>query len=483
MMCSNRNDRLRRPNAARETLALSVSFLQAGTPCLSRRLQHCSTLTQAAAPRLGPAHCWSGWLVNLRITRCSGQLQRMLRALDSGLRWRPDSVPSRRPGGLSDWPPSWAFGSRLVPRLGPALGASLFILCATIATSAAAADLIPLTSAEQRRFGIELASPQLAETTLTRRYPARVTVPNPQLRVVAARKAGVVETLLVAEGERVTAGQIMARLQSPDLVSAQSDYLESLTRLALAESEVARDRMLQREGVIAERRLIESQAGRDELATMVQQRRQVLALAGMSEDDIDILGRSRNLTTSLPVRAPIAGVVLEQMVSTGQSLTAATPLYRIADLEPLWVEVHVPVDRVAGLVPGGRALLPTVGIEGRIITVGRLVHSQDQGVLVRAEVADGAEQLRPGQFIEVQLGATSEVGGRWRVPAAAVVRRAGEATVFVAREGGFEPVSVRLIDQEEDETVITGPLAAADRVAVKGVVELKAVWLGAGAAG
>lgn len=369
----------------------------------------------------------------------------------------------------------------LAPRLGLALGATLLILSATSATSAAAADLIPLTPAEQDRFGIQLVSPQPAETTLTRRYPARVAVPNPQLRVVAARKAGVVETLLVAEGERVTAGQIMARLQSPDLVSAQSDYLESLTRLALAESEVARDRMLQREGVIAERRLIESQSRRDELATMVQQRRQVLALAGMSEADIDTLAASRTLTTSLPVRAPIAGVVLEQMVSTGQSLTAATPLYRIADLEPLWVEVHVPVDRVAGLAPGDRALLPTLGIEGRIITVGRLVHSQDQGVLVRAEVADGAEQLRPGQFIEVQLAATTEAGGRWRVPAAAVVRHAGEAMLFVEREGGFEPVSVRLIAEEEGETVITGSLAASERVAVKGVVELKAAWLGAGA--
>lgn len=365
-------------------------------------------------------------------------------------------------------------GSRLAPVL-------VSILLGVVGISAKAADLIPLTPDEQRRFDIELASPQPAETTYTRRYPARVAVPNPQLRVVAARKAGVVETLLVAEGEQVDAGQVLARLQSPDLVSAQSDYLESLTRLALAESQVQRDRMLQREGVIAERRLLESQARRDELATMVDQRRQVLALAGMPEAEIDTLARSRTLTTSLPVRAPIGGVVLEQMVSAGESLTAATPLYRIADLDRLWVEVHVPVDRVAGLAPGGRAVLPELGIDGRIITVGRLVHGQDQGVLVRAEVTDGAEQLRPGQFIEVQLAASTDAADRWRVPAAALARHAGGAYLFVAREGGFEPVSVRLIAEEEGDTVVAGALAASDRVAVKGVVELKAAWLGAGA--
>lgn len=353
---------------------------------------------------------------------------------------------------------------------------ALVVLLLMPAATLSAADLVPLTPSEQRRFGIELASPLPAETTLTRRYPARVAVPNRQLRVVAAPKAGVVETLLVAEGERVEAGQLLAHLQSPDLVEAQSAYLESLTRLALAESEVARDRMLQREGVIAQRRLLESQARRDELATMVEQRRQVLALAGLSDEDIAALARSRTLSTRLPVRSPIAGVVLEQMVSTGESLMAATPLYRIADLEPLWVEVHVPVDRVGDLAPGDRALLPEAGIEGRIITVGRLVHGQDQGVLVRAEVSEGAAGLRPGQFIEVQLAAATGAGRAWRVPAASVVRDAGATYLFIAREGGFEPVPARVIAEEEGETVVAAPLSAKDQVAVKGVVELKAAW-------
>jgi len=228
-------------------------------------------------------------------------------------------------------------------------------------------------------------------------------VPNPQLQVVAARQAGVIASLLVAEGEQVTAGQLLARLQSPDLVAIQSDYLEALTRLTLAESEVARDRMLQREGVIAERRLLESRARRDELQTLAAQRRQVLALAGMSEADIDRLAETRTLTSSLPVRAPIGGVVLEQMVGTGESVPAAAPLYQIADLSALWVEVHVPVEQLEGIGTGSRALLSESGIEARIVTVGRLVHGEDQGVLVRAKVTDGAERLRPGQFVEVQL--------------------------------------------------------------------------------
>jgi hypothetical protein len=54
----------------------------------------------------------------------------------------------------------------------------------------AAADLVPLSPEQQRAFGIEVAPPASAEATLTRRYPGQVTVPNAQLRVVAAPRAG-----------------------------------------------------------------------------------------------------------------------------------------------------------------------------------------------------------------------------------------------------------------------------------------------------
>jgi membrane fusion protein, heavy metal efflux system len=182
------------------------------------------------------------------------------------------------------------------------------------------------------------------------------------------------------------------------------------------------------------------------------------------------------------VRAPIGGVVLEQMVSTGESVPAAAPLYQIADLSALWVEVHVPVEQLEGIGTGSRALLPESGIEARIVTVGRLVHGEDQGVLVRAKVTDGAERLRPGQFVEVQLATATAAGERWRVPAAAVVRQGGATFVFVARDGGFEPVAVQLVAEEEGETVLSGPLTAPDRVVVAGVIELKAAWLGAAAA-
>ncbi|MBK1631945.1 efflux transporter periplasmic adaptor subunit [Thiohalocapsa halophila] len=351
-------------------------------------------------------------------------------------------------------------------------------------------ELVPLSADEQAALGIELAAPEPAGAAMSRRYPGKVAVPNRQLRVVAAPQAGVIEALLVAEGERVEAGQVLARLASPELVAVQGDYLEALTRLGLAGSELAREQMLHAEGITAERRIIEAQAKRRELATLVDQHRQRLALAGLEPAAIEALAESRRLSSTLPVRTPIGGVVLEQLADTGESVAASAPLYRIGELSPLWVEVHVPVGALAGVAVGGRVRLPAVGpepgVDGRIITVGRMVHGEDQGVLVRAEVTAGTEDLRPGQFTEVQL-LTVAVGeadgpGRWRLPRAAVVRDAGDAYVFAAADNGFRAVPVTLLAEEDRTLVVQGELSATDQVAVSGVVALKAAWLsGAGA--
>jgi len=355
----------------------------------------------------------------------------------------------------------------------------VFALFGLSTSVAAQPQQVSLTAEQQRAFGIELATPIAADRTLSRRFPGRVAVPNRQQQVIATPQAGVIEALLVAEGEEVAAGQVLARLRSPQLVEAQSAFLEALARLELVDSELARDEMLHREGVIAERRLLETRARHQELAAMLQQRRELLELAGMSAEDLEALAKSRHLSSTLAVRSGIGGIVLEQMVTTGQSLAAAEALYRVADLDPLWIEAHVPVDRLTGIEVGAPALLPALGIAGRVVGIGRQVHDEDQGVLVRSEVSEGAARLRPGQFVEVQLTLASDddAGNTWRVPSAAVIRNAGDAFLFAARANGFAVLPVRVLAEEERETIVAGDLSADDRIAVRGTVALKAAWL------
>ena len=61
---------------------------------------------------------------------------------------------------------------------------------------------------------------------------------------------------------------------------------------------------------------------------------------------------SRKLDSALVVSAPFNGVVLEQMATAGNRVVAADPLYSIASLKPLWLEIHVPLEQVADIHTG-----------------------------------------------------------------------------------------------------------------------------------
>jgi RND family efflux transporter MFP subunit len=338
-----------------------------------------------------------------------------------------------------------------------------------------------IDAAQRAAFGIETVPAEAGGSAFSKLYPAKVTVPNAQLRVVSAPLEGVVEALLVAEGETVKAGQPLARLRSQGLLELQAAYLESRTRRQLSGETLARDRKLQAEGIIAQRRLLESRSAHREMQTAEARDRQALLLAGMPEDAVGQLADSQQLDTVLEVNAPLSGVVLEQIATAGQRLAASDPLYRIGDLSTLWIEVHVPLDALGSIAVGSQVRLAE-DLSATVITVGRMVHGTDQGVLVRAEVREGVATLRPGQFVEARLSQTAG-NDALRLPARALLRIDGVEKVFVERPGGFEPVPVEVLARDAGEVVVKGPLAVGDGVVVNGTVALKAALAAAPAQG
>jgi RND family efflux transporter MFP subunit len=339
-----------------------------------------------------------------------------------------------------------------------------------------AEELISFSEAQQAALGINTAPATAISDNLSRGLPGEVVVPNAQLQIVTAPQPGLVEVLLVAEGDQVSKDQPLVRIQSPGLLELQGEYLEMLTRTSLANANYQRDRQLDKEGIIAKRKLLESESRYQELKTSLSMLRQSLELSGMSEASLATLESERTLSSTLTVLAPFDGVILEQMITAGNRVEAADPLYKIANLDTLWLEIHVPLEQLGGSSSGQKVTIPDVGVSGSIISIGRMVHRIDQGVLVRAEVTEGVGKLRPGQFVQVQL-VTSAGGKGFRVPRAAVVHSAGQSYVFVARPGGFTALPVHIAGEEASHLVIQAQLTPDARIATTGVVAIKAAWL------
>ena len=350
--------------------------------------------------------------------------------------------------------------------------ASLFV--ALFIATAAAAEPLRLQPAQIKALGI--ASMDVGGPGQERRaaYPARVLVPNEQLRVVAAPVAGMLEMLAVAPGATVRRGQVLARLASPQALELQRDALQAGSQSALLQQSLKRDEQLFAEGLIAESRLQATRAAASQAAAQASERQQGLALAGIAPG---------KLGASLALTAPIDGVVLEQGGQLGQRVEAATPIYRIARRAPLWLEIQVPLALAATLREGVAVKVAGRDIDGQLIAIGRAVDAASQTVLLRAEVTAGAGALRPGEVLDVAI-ATPAGSAQQRLPASTLIRHQGKTAVFVETASDAQGVHfmvrpVRVIREGGDSVLVDG-VQAGERVAVRGVSGLKAMLTGVG---
>ncbi|TRL29094.1 efflux RND transporter periplasmic adaptor subunit [Methylosinus sporium] len=347
---------------------------------------------------------------------------------------------------------------------------------ALFASAAVAADeiAIPLRDQDVQAAGIETKPVEKSSGSDELVAPGVVAVPPQQLRMVAAPAAGLVETILVSPDEEVKEGDPIATLKSSELIEAQRSFLQAAADAALATEKLRRDEQLYKERIIAERRLLVTRAEAAQARSLLDERGQLLALDGMSEQAIETLRKERKLGAALTVRAPVSGVILARHATVGDRVMAAAPLVTIARLKPIWVNLQIPTGRAAALDRTDKVVLPSHGVEGKLIRIGRTVDPATQSVTAVAEFSPGKSPIRPGQAVQAILRIKGTGGTLWRVPADAVVHYRDKDWVFLRSADGFRAVPVTLVSETPQSASIQGPLSAADQVATRGMLTLLA---------
>lgn len=342
---------------------------------------------------------------------------------------------------------------------------------------AQAAD-IPLSAAQAQALGVRtqvLAGAHGSAGTL--RLPGRIMLPPGQLAIVAAPASGVVSEVKAAVNEQVQAGQVLARLLSPDLAMAQKELLQAASLSRLARGVYARDKQLLDEGIIAASRYDAARANLVQAEAALAQQRQTLRIMGVPAGTVAAMEAGKISGAGLALASPKTGVVLEAHALPGQRVDAAAPLFTVGYLDPLWVDLDVPVAEAAGIAAGTPVRVGEA--RGRVVSVGR-VAGASQAVSVRARLESSPHNLAVGQAVEVRLHLAA---AGWALPAAALIRNQGRDYVFVAVPAGFRPVAVSVAARAPQTVWVQGPLAAGQVVAVAGTSQIKAIWTGVGSEG
>ena len=326
-------------------------------------------------------------------------------------------------------------------------------------------------------LGIRTALPQSVDAIPLAQAPGRVTLPPAMEFAVGAFQAGVITRVNVPLGVKVRKGQALAEINSVTLLDIERALVDSTSAFGVAEARLKRDETLLREGVISKMRWQETRSDFDRARAALQAAEQTLLASGVTETEIRRLKTTHQLSGIYRVASPIDGVVLERMAVVGQRVDVLAPLFHIGRLDELWLEVSMPQERMKEIRIGDPITVENPRTMARVIEVGQSVDPQSQTSLVRALVEQGADQLRPGMQVNVQMMHNSTDHG-FRVPVAAVFNHEGHDYLFVKQVGGFEVREVSVAGQEPYGVVLHEGLRGGETIVVQGIAGLKAVWLG-----
>jgi cobalt-zinc-cadmium efflux system membrane fusion protein len=295
---------------------------------------------------------------------------------------------------------------------------------------------------------------------------ARVAFDPDRVADVRALVPGVVRGAEVAQGASVEAGDVVFWLESVEVAGVQGELRGALERERAARADLARKRELRASEITSAR---EVELAERELA-------QARAEVGAAQATLRLSGASRRGASGrYAVRAPIAGQVVERPAVVGALATAQTSLATIVDTSSMWATCEVP-EREAHQVSTGHALDLELGggsvARGEITWISPQVDARTRTVRARASFENASGRLRANQLVAARA-TTGPPRGAVAVPRAAVQRVEGREVVFVrARAGVYLP---RVVERhgEADPVVVTGELAAGERVVTDGAVLLR----------
>jgi cobalt-zinc-cadmium efflux system membrane fusion protein len=341
-----------------------------------------------------------------------------------------------------------------------------------------ASDLLSVDPEQRANLGVEVTSVSSVSKGSGHMAPARVVIPTGKELIITSPRAGTITTLYVSVGDRVDEGQIIAEVQSPEFITLQSNYLDARSAFDLSNTKYERDKTLHEEGIISQSRLQETEAVYRERRAHLEETRFILSMTGLNNREIDEIGNGYTFAKSMPVRSPGKTSILERYASVGEHVEMMGPIFRLADISSLWLEISVPQEIINEIHVGSSISVLAVDIIAKVIAIGATVDSATQTILVRASFDQDELLLRPGQFVTVSLDQIQgHDAGLLTVPGNAVIRREGKSYVFIEAQDGFSIRAVTALGIKDGAAFIKGDLPDNAQVVSKGLVALKALWL------
>jgi cobalt-zinc-cadmium efflux system membrane fusion protein len=306
-----------------------------------------------------------------------------------------------------------------------------------------------------------------------------VDLPPESKSAASTRLGGNILRLHVDRGQRVKRGDLLAELQSVEFQTLQLDLLREELAVRLADRRLRSLQSLG--GAVPQRQVLEIEA----TVVSARSRRDTLRLRlealGVAASQIDELLERSLLIDSIPVRAPIDGVVASFDRALGQVVRAEEPLFAVYDLSQSLVKGLVSERDVGRLSLGQPVRVrfssrPEDWVAGKFVRTSGVFSADHQAMSIWVETDVGARHsLRLGQLARISVASDEPaMAASLVVPPSALIREAARSYVFVRKaDGAFERRAVSTGRSNDVHVEVVSGLVDGETVAVRGASGLQ----------
>ena len=300
--------------------------------------------------------------------------------------------------------------------------------------------------------------------------------------------SGRVTRIFAKAGDDVATDQVLFTIEATDMVAALNDHQAAMNALKKADAlaklnqiiATRQQELFQAKAVAlkdwqaAQNDLVAAQADLRTAKTALAATRNRLRILGKTDAEIDTFENSGTISSETPIKAPLAGTVVQRKVGPGQYLQSSSdPPFVIGDLSTVWLIASVRESSATKVKLGQEVEVSVLAVPGRIFRarltyVAASVDPATRRLQVRAEIENPDRILKPEMFASFGIVTGADVSSP-AVPRDAIVYEGSTAHVWTLQpDGSVASRDVRLGLTNGDQVQVLEGLSVGDKVVTRG---------------
>lgn len=293
-----------------------------------------------------------------------------------------------------------------------------------------AAYTVALSLQQYKAIGIEMGSIEQKNLTATLKTTGFLKVPPQNKATISAPIGGMVQSILVHEGEHVQKGQTVLRLANPEFVKMQQEYLSTKAQFEFAEADYSRQKELSEKNVASQKTFQQVTADLNSLKAKINALQQQLSLININASTLT----SDNISATVSIQSPISGSISHIEINIGSNIESSKPLMSVVDNRQLHVDLFVFEQDLPKIKEGQKIDLSLINMPGRnytatIFAIGNAFENETKTIPVHAEITGDKNGLIEGMNVTAFINTDQQLIDA--VPTSAIIHNGGNDYIFI----------------------------------------------------